>query len=442
MKNEKFLISLNPKLPILNKNEKKVLSLLIEAASLVLPIYKLQENPKYPGANFYPHDATKEEIEDAAKKDPEILSPFTVVERVGGKLVAIPYHQKYAKYLKPVVDKLNQAAELTESEDFKKLLKVRAKALTEGLYKDALIEWLEMKPYILDISINLVDHFDDKLLRAKASYQAWVGVVDMEQTKKLATFKDLIFSARREAFMPSERVENFGKVGAKMEDAVLLVGLISKTKFVGLNLPSDLKVLENHGAEIVLFKNINRLRVAEQIKPTFERIFSRGFKSGYTEEGLVRGNLSYIALHEISHSYLRYKNAERNLKDLFPVINELAATALGIRVSGSLMLKDQLTSKELESMIVAFICRSFYLTTLTERDGSLSKYAEGGVIFVNYMLENKSVQTVDGMAIPNFMKVFVSIQELSYLLEKLLSSGTRKDAELFIKRFSQAVKIK
>jgi len=70
MKNEKFLISLNPKLPILNKNEKKVLSLLIEAASLVLPIYKLQENPKYPGANFYPHDATKEEIEDAAKKDP------------------------------------------------------------------------------------------------------------------------------------------------------------------------------------------------------------------------------------------------------------------------------------------------------------------------------------------------------------------------------------
>ncbi|MDO8498891.1 MAG: hypothetical protein Q7S44_03840, partial [bacterium] len=68
------LIEFNPKLPKLSSNEKTVLKLLVEAGKLIAPLYKLQENQNFPGANFYPHDVSKEEISKAAKKDPEILS--------------------------------------------------------------------------------------------------------------------------------------------------------------------------------------------------------------------------------------------------------------------------------------------------------------------------------------------------------------------------------
>ena len=60
---EKPIIKFNPKLPKLKSSESQVLKLLIEAAKLVAPIYALQENHKYPGANFYPHEVSKREIE-------------------------------------------------------------------------------------------------------------------------------------------------------------------------------------------------------------------------------------------------------------------------------------------------------------------------------------------------------------------------------------------
>ena len=108
----KAQVLFNPKLPQLSKNEEKVLVLLVEAGKLIEPIYLIQENNHFPGANFYPHGIAKKEIQKAAAKNPEILSPYTVVEKQNGKLVAIPYHEKYANLLKPAVEKLLQAAKV------------------------------------------------------------------------------------------------------------------------------------------------------------------------------------------------------------------------------------------------------------------------------------------------------------------------------------------
>mgnify|MGYP001562353867 CR=1 FL=1 len=84
----------------LSRKEIACLEKLILAAEMLSPLYSRQRNSKYPGANFYPHDTTKEEIEAAARKNPAILSPYTFVERnKAGKLIAIPYHVKFKKEL-------------------------------------------------------------------------------------------------------------------------------------------------------------------------------------------------------------------------------------------------------------------------------------------------------------------------------------------------------
>ena len=61
------------------------------------------------GAGFYPADLTKQEFEDYLAKNPgekeQLESPFTVVKRQDGKLVAVPYPAEY----KGEVDEIAQA---------------------------------------------------------------------------------------------------------------------------------------------------------------------------------------------------------------------------------------------------------------------------------------------------------------------------------------------
>jgi hypothetical protein len=426
------LLEFDAKLPALNKNQRKVLNLLLEVGKLVEPLYKLQENEKNIGANFYPKDITKKELEAAAKKDPEILSPYTVVEKVGNKLIAIPYHVKYKSALVPIVDLLKEAATLTEDKDFSKLLEAQAKALLDGSYDEAIIARLKAKPYVLDIFIGPDDNFDDRLLGIKTSYQIWVGVTNFKLTEKVTEYKDLILSTRRKSLLESERIDNNEKVRIRVEEVVLFAGLLSKTKFVGLNIPKDLAILEKNGSDIIIFRQANNLRVKDQVFPLYKKVFAKQFRDDLSEEDLRRGNRDYIILHELAHSYLRYKNAPKSLQDLLPVIEELAATVLGMKVCGLLLVKDMVTQRELESMIMAFLCRSIYLSENKE----LSAYAMGGNIFLNYMLETGAIREHQGMTIPNFTKIFISLQELSSILEQLLAQGTRKDAESFIKQYS------
>lgn len=433
--NDQALIEFNPKLSKLSANEKVVLKLLVEAGRLIAPIYLEQENQLEKNGNFYPKGVSKEEINKLAKKDPDILSPYTVVEKVGKEIKAIPYHIQYASLLKPIADKLNKASELTENKNFAKFLKLKAKALLDGSYEDPVAFWFKMKPYILDITIGPFEHNDDRVFFNKAPYQCWVGVIDAEKTKKLNYYKKIVLSSRRQALLPDERFENYKEVRAKIVDTILLSGHMARTRFVGINMPVNIDWVEKYGSEVTLFSQVNNLRMKEQILPTFNKIFSRVFREGFSEEDLRIGSISYVALHELAHNELYYKNASQKLQDLFSPINELSATVLGLRMAGSLLLKDVISNKELESMIIAFICRNFYLAQKSKQDKSWVNYALGGVIFINFLMKSGAIKQLKGLAIPNFMKIFVSIQDLSYALEFLLSQGTRKNAEAFIKKY-------
>src|SRR3989344_4115627 len=212
---------------------------------------------------------------------------------------------------------------------------------------------------------------------------------------------------------------------------------MAKTKFVGVNLPMDVDFVEKYGSEITIFNQTNDLRMKEQILPTFNKIFPKEFQEEFSLEDLRKASLRYVAMHELAHSFLYYKDAKRNLQDLFQSIYELAATVLGLRMAGSLLLKDRITSKQLESMLVVYICRSLHLIEKGKTNKPMVTYALGSAIFINFMLESGALKELKGMEVPNFMKIFVSLHNLSNILERLLSSGTRKDAEVFIGKYSR-----
>lgn len=432
----KPLVQFHPKLPKLSSNERKVLELLIEAGKLITPIYELQENHAYPGSNFYPANVSKEEVEKAARKNPNILSPYTVVERQNGKLVPIPYHVKYEKLLKPIAKKLEQAASFTTNKELGSRLVKQAKTLLDGSYEEAQIYWMSMRPYILDINIGPIERYNDKLFFIKTAYQAWVGVMDEENTQKLVKYKDIILSARRKVLMPSEKVDYYDKVQIRVDDLVLLSGLISRTKFVGVNLPNDPTLMGKYGSEITIFEQNNELRNKDNLA-IFNEIFSKEFRKQFTQQDLKMGSLYSTALHELAHTYIRYRDSEARLKDLFPIIDELGATVMGIKVCGSLLLKDIATPTQLESIMLAYMCRSFHNILNESNNPSKLHYTIGGAIYINYLIESGAVKKAGNISWPNFTKMFFAISELAAILERLLSMGTRKDAEGFIKKYGK-----
>lgn len=430
------LILFKQDLSRLSENERQVLELLVQAGKLITPIYALQENHRYPGANFYPHDAIKEEIEKEGKKNPQVLSPYTVVERVNGKMLTIPYHRKYAHLLKPVANKLNEATQICDDKEYAKCLRIQAQALLDGSYEKAAIRWMKLRPARkIDLVIGPIERYDDKLLFVKTSYQAWVGVMDERQTESVNRFRDIILSSRRKILMPSEKVDYYDKVQTRVDDLLLFSGLIAKTMFVGVNLPNDPSLMEKYGSEITIFKQVNQHRFMNEILPAFNRIFADEFKKSFSLNDLEEGSLYLVLMHELAHTYLRYRHSERNLQDLFPVIDELAAYVMGMKVCGSLLLKDVMTTKQLESIMVAFISRSLHLALQEKDNKSTLHYMIGGAMFINYLLESGALKEMNGLSWPNFTKMFVSLEQLSSILERLLSQGTRKDAEMLIKKY-------
>ncbi len=424
---DKPLILFKPELPKLSTNEREVLDLLVEAGKLIAPVYLEQENEAK-------HWLSKEEIEKAGRENASVRSPYTVVEKIKGKIVVTPYHIKYAKLLKPIAEILFKASKLTNNKEFGKVLTIQAKALLNGTYDQATIAQLRTKPYVLDISIGPMEHFDNQLFYAKAAYQAWVGVIDIEGTNRLNNYKEITLGVRRKTIATSEHIENMGNVKAKTLDEILLAGLMARTQFVGINLPMNLKLVEKYGSEITIFNQVNDLRMEKQIVPAFNKIFSKEFREGFSLEDLRRGSLRYVALHELAHNYLYYKKAS-NLEEFLPALYELAATILGFRMAGTLLLKDRITNKQLESMLIAYLCRSLFLLEKSKENKSIINYTLGGAIFVNFMLKNDAIKNLKGLAIPNFMKIFVSLHDLFDILEYLLASGSKKEAKIFIQKY-------
>lgn len=436
MKNSSVILFPIKKLK-LTATEKKVVAILIDAAKSIAPIYDLQENNNHPGANFYPHDVTKDEILNAAKKDPTILSPYTIVDKNGrGRLKAIAYHIKYQKQLQKTAALIRKAAQITDNEEFANRLELQANALVDGGYEASDIYWLSMKPYKIDFVIGPIERYNDQLFFTKSSYQSWVGLMDEKKTKEALEFKDYIVSARRKVLVPSEKVEFLNKIQIRVDDTLIFSGLIARFMFTSSNLPNDVNLMEKHGSEITIFNQSFNKKFDTEHHPFFHAVFEEKFQQSYPVPTLRLGSLRNTYLHEICHPLLRYRDAERRLKEFFPIFDEITASVFGVKACGSLLLKDVISQKELEAIMVMFIARAFSWWISYLQEPSVIHYAQGFAIAVNFFVENGAIREAQGFSWPNFTKLFVSIDELSDALERILALGTYDDAKKFVEKYA------
>ncbi|MEO5936127.1 MAG: hypothetical protein ABIP81_02845, partial [Terriglobales bacterium] len=203
------------------------------------------------GANFYPEDATKEELEawmkglSKADKD-QAEWFFTAIRRdPAKKFKIVPYSQEYAPALGKASQLLQEAAELTTNASLKKFLTLRADAFVSNDYFASDVAWMDLDSP-LDVTIGPYETYNDELFGYKAAFEAYISIRDEQESKKLEFFSQHLQDIENNLPIPAEHRNP--KIGAL--SPILVVNQVfgagdgnMGVQTAAYNLPNDERVI-------------------------------------------------------------------------------------------------------------------------------------------------------------------------------------------------------
>lgn len=474
----------------LNKNEQQALRLLVKAAMLMDRLFMRQvhhqnwaivkaleqgKNPDYKvlldyfrinfgpfdrlnndqpfinlsvkkpaGANFYPVDITKEEFEQWIKSHPAdeaaFTSLFTVIARKEGKLVAIPYAQAFQKPLQACSRLLKKAAEKIDSPSLKKYLNSRADALLTDDFFQSDIDWVDVKDHKIEVVIGPYEVYEDTLFAYKASYEAFITIVDQKESEKLAILANYLDDMERH--LPIEdKYKNFarGKSSPIMVVNEVFTGGDTKAgiQTTAYNLPNDERVREAKGSKKVMLKNVAQAKFEKCWIPIVKEVL------GQKELALISFDayFDHVMMHEISHALGpgtiikdgKKTTVDKELKDLNPCLEEAKADIVGIW-NLKFMIDKGVFPKELAKNIYPTYLGGIFRSI---RFGLNLAHGGGMAIQANYILE-KGGFTVDektGRFSVAEGKIEEAIKQLCHDILMIQAQGDYQKAKALIDRY-------
>lgn len=417
----------------LSDQNQKILKILMSCVEATAKVYQIQRNE-----GFYPKDATKKQIKQAGKKDPDILSPFTFIQIDGNSLRAIPYHVKFKDLLLPISEKIGIAAKLCTDKAFKKYLELRAKSLLDGSYKDADIAWLNVLDFPIDFSIGPFERYLDKILFLKRSFQAHVGLIDQEKTEIAQKIKETLYSSAKlsSSEQHSTQIPQKG-VNVFVERTPVTSGYMADVVFSGEHFPCDLEVMEEYGSRILVYSSQLKLKFEKLYYPIFQAIFEKRFASKYSKELLLKATGWNVLLYELGRQLHKFSGARERLQELYGPIDEANKFASGIQHSKHLLVKGLLTQDELEAIIIIHIVWMFADWLIYKYNKGVENYVIADSMGLNMYLANGALKEQDGVSWPNFSKIFFEIEALADKLVWILHKGSYQEADKFIKDYAQ-----
>jgi hypothetical protein len=390
------------------------------------------------GANFYPPDATKQELESWINSLPEKQKNdaqwfFTTIRRdKDGKFKTVPYSEEYRPDLERLARLTKEAAALTENASLKKFLNLRADAYLSNDYFQSDLAWMELDSP-LDVTIGPYETYNDELFGYKAAFEAYINVRDEAETEKLKFFSQYMQQIEDALPIPEEhRNKNVG-TSAPMVVVNQILGAGDGNMGIATaayNLPNDERVISQKGSKRIMLKNIQEAKFQKTLTPIANIVLRPAdlkhldFNSFFT----------HILAHEITHGLgphaLKLEGREstprQELKETYSTIEEAKADATGLFALQYLMDK-KLLEKSLGSGEAAE--RKLYTTFLasafrTLHFGLTSSHARGMAIQFNYLLDKGGfIANADGTFAVNFEKIKQAVRDLDNELLMIEATG-------------------
>ncbi len=375
------------------------------------------------GANFYPKDMTKLEFE--AFTDISKLSLYTFVRRnKAGNLFTIPYHIQFKNEVAEAANLLLGASKLADDEGLKSYLELRAQAFLDDKYQASDLAWMDMKTNTLDIVIGPIETYEDQLFGYKASHEAYVLIKDQVWSDKLARFAS--FLPELQNGLPVSEAYKTEIPGTDSDlnayDIVYYAGDCNAgSKTIAINLPNDEEVQLQKGTRRLQLKNAMRAKFDIILKPIADILIDSSQQKYITFDAFFANTM----FHEVAHvlgikNTINNKSTVRNaLKEQASALEEGKADILGLYMVQQLHKKGELEGdmKDYMTTFMAGIFRSV-------RFGDSSAHGKANMIRFNFFKEKGAfTKNEEGTYKVNYDKMEEAMRQLSYLILTLQGNG-------------------
>ena len=355
------------------------------------------------GGNFYPLDATREEIDAwmrtlSGAEHTAATGFFTTIRRTpDGKLTAVPYSMEYQGELAELARQLREAAALTQQPTLKRYLETRAAAFLSNDYYASDIAWMELDASI-EPTIGPYEVYEDEWFNFKAAFEAFIAVTDAGETAQLARFgKELQGLENRLPIDPKYRRAKLGGLAPiRVVNVVVSAGDGDHgIQTAAFNLPNDERVVAEKGSKRVMLKNYQQAKFEKVLQPIAAIALTPGDRALVAFEPFF----THILMHELMHGLGpqtitvngRATTVRQELKELNGTLEEAKADISGLWALQQLMDQGVLDKRDERSMYVTFLASSFR----TLRFGLNEAHAKGMALQVNYLLDHGAIRIGD-----------------------------------------------
>lgn len=358
------------------------------------------DKPRPKGAGSYPEDLTKEAFEDWVAKHPadkdKLTSTVTVVRRgPDGGLIAVPYSQEYAQWLKPAAKLLREAAALTHNASLKRFLTLRADAFENDDYYASDMAWMDLDAPV-EVTIGPYETYEDDLFGYKASFESFVTVNLPKESAALTRYKERLPWLERNLPIPDADKNLHRGTDSPIRVVDTHYGSGENragVQTVAFNLPNDERVREAKGSKKVLLHNIMRAKYDKILIPIAHQVLD----PAQVKDVSFDAYFNEILHHELSHGLGpgtitvngRKTEVRLELKELFGTLEEAKADVMGVYNILALIEQKEMPAslrKSLEPTYVAGLFRA-------ARFGVDEAHGQGVVAQFNYLAQKGALVT-------------------------------------------------
>ena len=385
------------------------------------------------GAEFYPSDITKEELNNAIVDDKTGL--YSVIKRdEKGLLYSVAYSVEYAQELEKAANLLREASTLADDKEFANYLSMRADALISDDFQPSDFAWMDMKNNPIDVVIGPIETYEDQLFGYRAAYEAYVLIKDLAWSERLAKFAAFLPELQKGLPVDEKYKQEVPGSDADLNayDVVYYAGHSNAgSKTIAINLPNDEQVQLEKGTRRLQLKNAMRAKFDKILVPISEQLIVPEQRKHITFDAFFANTM----FHEVAHG-LGIKNTitgkgtvRQSLQEHASALEEGKADILGLYMVEQLLKKGEITDGTLEDYYITFMAGIFR----SVRFGASSAHGKANMIRFNFFAEEGAFsKNADGLYSVNMEKMSQAMEKLSRLILTIQGDGDYQKVDQLI----------
>jgi len=355
--------------------------------------------PKPAAANYYPADATREEVEKwiatlAGPARQAATGFFTTIRRgASGQFVAVPYNVEYQPELMLAASHLRAAAAATVQPTLKAFLEARAAAFLSNDYYDSDVTWMELDA-TLEPTIGPYEVYEDEWFNYKAAFEAFITVKDEAESARLQQFSAALQEIENNLpIAPALRNPALGAMAPiAVVNTVFSAGDGNRgVQTAAFNLPNDERVIAAKGSKRVMLKNNQQAKFDTVLVPIAQVALAPADRQNVAFDAFF----THILMHELVHGLGphsisvggRATTVRQELKDTSSAIEEAKADITGLFALQFLIDKGQLPKDMERTIYTTFLASAFR----SIRFGISEAHGRGQAVQLNYLLDRGAV---------------------------------------------------